>query len=143
MLAIVNKKNEEIKESFRCPSVHEYGIKERSRFVELSAEESQGRWSVEGIAHFADILRNYDQDNSSLYNTIISELEKYTKANQGSLFVVQDEDPKHVYLNQEACCAYERRKYLQKRVEPGEGLVGQAYLEKEEIFLTDVPAGYL
>ncbi len=115
----------------------------RQKLKKFNEEENQRRWAVEGIAHFADILRSDYKKNSDLYATIIAELVKHVKANQGSLFVLNDDDPKDIYLNLEASYAYDKRKYLSRRIEPGQGLVGQSYLEKDEIFLTEVPQNYV
>src|SRR5690606_32584770 len=43
----------------------------------------------------------------------------------------------------EACYAYERKKFLEKRIEFGEGLIGQAYLEKDIIYMTEIPERYV
>jgi PAS domain S-box-containing protein len=65
---------------------------------------------------------------------------KYLKANQGSFFIVDEEQE---CLNMVACYAFNKKKYLNKQVGFGEGLLGQAYLEKETLFLTEVPNGYI
>ncbi len=108
-----------------------------------SIEEKQRNWSVEGIARTADILRvNHENLNELSYN-VISHLVKYMKANQGGMFIINDEDPDHKFLELQGCYAYERRKFIEKQVEIGQGLIGQAYLEKEIIYMTDVPENYV
>ena len=42
-----------------------------------------------------------------------------------------------------ASYAYRERKDMANRFKAGEGLIGQCALEKERIFLTDVPPGYI
>jgi GAF domain-containing protein len=42
-----------------------------------------------------------------------------------------------------ACYAYDRRKYKEKVIQPGEGLVGRSLQEKEYIYMTDIPNDYI
>src|SRR5690606_30533085 len=41
------------------------------------------------------------------------------------------------------CYAYDRHRYGEKRISIMEGLIGQAALEKDYIYLTDVPEDYI
>ena len=103
-------------------------------------EDSKRNWTSEGLANFADILRS-NNDLKTLSNTIISNLIKYVKANQGAIFMLEDQPKNHLELI--ACYAYDRQKYLNKTIEIGEGLVGQCFQEKGRIFLTEVPESYI
>jgi transcriptional regulator with GAF, ATPase, and Fis domain len=112
--------------------------------LKTSADEDKKRnWATEGLAKFVDILRSNNSKTSNLSENILTNLVKYLKANQGTMFVVNDENEKDVHLELVACYAYDRKKHVEKRIEIGEGLVGQAYLEKDIIFLTDVPDNYV
>ncbi|MDN4165383.1 PAS domain-containing protein [Cytophagales bacterium LB-30] len=114
----------------------------QSHLQKIEKEEGQRNWINVGLAKFANILRNDAQDLTAFYNELLAQLVKYVEANQGLLFLVQDEVGEKPYLESVACYAYDKRKYLQKRVEIGEGLAGQAYLEQDVIYLTDVPDRY-
>jgi methyl-accepting chemotaxis protein len=95
-----------------------------------------------GIAKVSELIRNYDTQIDDLSDKIISFLTRYIGANQGSLFVINDsEDEK--YLELTGCYAYGQKKYLQKTILPGEGLVGQCYLEKDLIILSEIPDDYI
>ncbi len=111
--------------------------------LKISAErERQERFINIGIAQISDIIRNHNEKLEDLSYEIVRYLAKYMQLNQGGIFIVMD-DENDIYLELKGCYAYERKKYLTKRVAPGEGLVGQCYLEKEVIYMKDVPQNYI
>ena len=118
-------------------------IRMRDQLAKVAEEERRRNWTTNGIAMFADILRSERENLAELADAIISNLIKYVGANQGGLFILEDEDSSTPYLTLKACYAYDRKKYIQKQIQPGEGLIGQAYLEKDIIFLTEVPENYV
>lgn len=107
----------------------------------LGEEERKRNWVTSGLAKFADILRS-NNDVAELSDTIIANLVKYLGANQGGIFLVSEEGGQRS-LQLTACYAYERKKYLEKVIYEGEGLVGQCLLEKDVIYLTEVPEEYV
>jgi GAF domain-containing protein len=42
-----------------------------------------------------------------------------------------------------ACYAYDRKKFFHKRMEMGEGLVGQCILDSDSIYMDEVPDNYV
>ncbi|MEQ9438835.1 MAG: GAF domain-containing protein, partial [Cyclobacteriaceae bacterium] len=105
-------------------------------------EERLRRWSAEGLAHFANILRSNTEDLQEFGNQVIRELVKYLGCNQGGFFI-EVETEETSYLELLACYAYEKKKYEQKRVAIGQGLVGQCVLEQKPIILADIPQDYI
>src|SRR5699024_10118150 len=63
-------------------------------------------------------------------------------ANQAFLYFVSDKDDK-VVLELFGCYAYDRKRYLEKTIEPGQGLIGQTYLEKSITHLKNIPQNYV
>jgi PAS domain S-box-containing protein len=110
---------------------------------EFVKEEYKRNWENEGLALFGDILRNNSEDLEKQSLEIITTLVKYTGSVQGGLFIVNDEDENHQYLELKACYAYERRKFLQKRIDFGEGLLGEIWREGDTKLITDIPQDYL
>ncbi|MDJ1480498.1 GAF domain-containing protein [Cytophagaceae bacterium YF14B1] len=116
-------------------------LKMQASLTRAQKKDMQDKFMTLGLAQMGEILRN-SSDIQSLSYEIISHMVKYLKANQGGIFILQDKesDP---YLELTACYAYDRKKYLKKRIEIGEGLIGQVVLEKDTIFLTDIPNDYV
>ncbi|MFC5537443.1 PAS domain-containing protein [Rhodocytophaga aerolata] len=111
--------------------------------LKTSAEEDAKRsWANEGLAKFGEILRS-DKELNLLAESVLANLVKYTGANQGAFFLVNESASKQVQLEMIACYAYNRKKFISKKIEVGEGLVGQCYLEKDSIYLTDIPQNYV
>ncbi|MDJ1471856.1 GAF domain-containing protein [Cytophagaceae bacterium DM2B3-1] len=115
--------------------------KMQKRMKEVKKEDAQRNWTNEGLNFMGELLRK-ETDLDTLTNAIIAELVKYIGANQGGLFLLAGDDDKP-YLELKAAYAYNRKKYLHREVAIGEGLVGQAVLEKDYIYLTDIPQDYL
>lgn len=110
---------------------------------EISTKEERRRWANEGVASFANILRRYSDDLEKLSHEILVHLIKYINACQGGVFVVSQNDDQEAFLELTACYAYERKKFIEKRIEPGQSLVGQCYLEKKSTYLKNVPNNYI
>ncbi|HAF30512.1 MAG TPA: hypothetical protein DCG75_15830 [Bacteroidales bacterium] len=106
-------------------------------------EDEKRRWANEGLAQFADVLRQNNDNLENLATEIIMGLVNYLKANQGGLFILNDDDKDNIYFNLLSAFAYDRRKYLKKQILIGEGLVGICGIEKKTIFMTDIPEDYM
>lgn len=117
-------------------------INMRDSLIKASEVERKRSWTTEGLAKFGDILRSNNKI-SELGDKVLSTLVDYLKINQGALYVINDDDENNIFLEMVACYAYRRKKYLHKKVEPGDGLVGESFLEKAPIYLKEVPASYI
>jgi hypothetical protein len=116
-------------------------LKEYIQKVEEAQEiEKKRQWVSQGVTTFTEMLRT-QRNSEALYDKLISTVVKTLEANQGAFYLVSDTSDSPV-IELKACYAYNRKKWIDKQLEPGEGLVGQCYLEKEMLYLTDVPQGY-
>ena len=113
--------------------------------VEAAQQDEKRRsWMTEGLAQLTSLLHNQENNGHGVYDRLLSQLIKYAKANQGGLYLVEREgESVSVSIRLQSCFAYDRKKHTQKILSPGEGLVGQCYLEKELILLCDIPRNYL
>ncbi|MCS6834133.1 MAG: PAS domain S-box protein, partial [Flammeovirgaceae bacterium] len=119
----------------------------QKRIIELSEQESERKWATEGLAMFVEILRNNTYEISELSYQIIYNLVKYLGAAQGGIFILSEKNKFEPCLEMLASYAYNRRKYLQKRIDLtlpyADGIVAQVFLEKETTYITDLPDDYL
>lgn len=118
-------------------------LKMRDKLRENAENDRRRNWSTSGLAQIGEILRANTSSTSELYDNILKFVVKYTKSNQGGLFLLNEDNETDKYLELVACYAFERKKYLTKKVTIGEGLVGQCYLEGERIYLLEVPQEYI
>ena len=106
-------------------------------------EEEKQNWVTTGLAKFAEILRQNNNDLTILSENIIQQLINYLNANQGGIFAINDEDGHEKALDLVASFAYNRKKHLTKQILLGEGLVGTCAIEKQTIHLKEIPNDYI
>lgn len=118
-------------------------IKDKNKSLELKAKQDKIRsWNIEGLSYFSDLMKGNNTNLDEFANSIIRETVKYLKANQGAFFILNDENEESI-MELKACYAFNKKKYIHKKIEKGEGLVGQTWLEGEAIYMTDVPSSYI
>jgi CHASE3 domain sensor protein len=115
----------------------------REEMKKKHEETVRQHWVSEGLNKVAQIIRDHQTDFESLCEKSVAFIVKYLNAQQGGLFVLNDEDESDLHIALACCYAFDKKKYVQKRVEIGDGILGQAFLEGQPIYLTEVPDDYV
>ncbi len=111
---------------------------------EIRTEENERRnWANEGFTMFGDLMRKSNEDIKEMAYDIIENMVRYTGSVQGGLFIYNDDDKDNPVLDLLASIAYDRRKFKEKTIKPGDGLVGACVLERKMIYMTNVPKDYI
>jgi len=122
-------------------------IEMRNNLKKVAEEDKKRNWATSGIAKFGDILRSNSDNFEKLADNIMSNLVQYIGANQGALFIIEgntenaSEDDE--YMEMAAVYAWDKKKFLEKKIYRGDGLAGQVWLEGDTIYLTEVPDNYV
>jgi CheY-like chemotaxis protein/signal transduction histidine kinase/HAMP domain-containing protein len=98
-------------------------------------------WLKSNLARFGGLMQG-QKSLESVSRLIMSELTPLVQASHGAFFVI-DEAEGTKALKLLATYAYRERKHVANRFRLGEGIVGQAALEKKSILLTKVPGDYI
>ncbi len=106
-------------------------------------ENKHRSWIAEGRSLINEIMRRTEEDLTENSHNIISALVRYLNANQGGLFLLNDDNENDKYIELIASFAYDRKRFHQKRLEMGEGVVGACFYEKKSIFMTKLPENYM
>jgi HAMP domain-containing protein/PAS domain-containing protein len=120
-------------------------INMRNNLQKVAEEDKLRIWATEGIAKFGDIMRQNYTSIVQFAEEIIINLSNYVKANQGGIFIIDEhsETDPEPFMAMQACYAWDRQKYLEKKIYRGEGLAGQAWQEKRTIYVTSIPQDYV
>ncbi len=111
-----------------------------SMTTELKSSNEEKRrqlWQKNSQSELNDVMRG-EQEIYTLSQKIISKLCGIIGAGMGAIYISETGDTYHLV----GSYAYKRRKTTETRFKKGEGLVGQAVLEKQTIIITHVPEEY-
>jgi HAMP domain-containing protein/CheY-like chemotaxis protein/signal transduction histidine kinase len=108
---------------------------------ETTERNQEQDWLKTNLAKFSRMMQG-QKDLESVSRLIMSELTPLVSAHHGAFFMTEG-DTTSPMLKLIASYAYRARKNVSSRFGLGEGLVGQAALEKQPILLTNVPDDYI
>ena len=108
---------------------------------DTTSRNNEQDWLKTNLAKFTRMLQG-QKDLLTVGRMILSELAPVVSAQQG-VFYIMDGSGDEPELKLLASYAYRERKGVNNHFRLGEGLVGQAALEKERILLNNVPDDYV
>ncbi len=119
-------------------------IEMRDNLKRVADDDKRRNWATEGMAIFGEKLRKSTASIEELSDEILAGLVKYTKANQGGLYIVDNENQhSEPFLKLKACYAWDKKKFVDQKIHIGEGLAGQVWQEGEHVYITEVPHDYI
>lgn len=114
----------------------------KDELKKVSQDERERRWANEGLTKFNDIIHVNNDDINALTEALISELVKYVSANQGAIFrIIEDNDEQMLELM--STYAWNRKKFIEKKLDLRSNLIGQAVLEREYMHIKNVPEEFV
>ncbi len=114
----------------------------RQQEAKRLAAERKKQWVNEGMNRIGDII-TISTEITALAENVITKLVEYLNITMGSVYILDFDENSTPFLNLTATVAYNRKKYLKKRIEIDEGLVGACFMEKLPSNITDVPDNYI
>src|SRR5213079_703099 len=115
---------------------------------DTTIKNNEQDWLKTNLTKFTRMLQG-QKDMLTVGKLILSELAPVVSAQHGVFYVVEtpkeepQEEHNEPYLKLLASYAFRSRKNVGSRFSLGEGLVGQAALEKERILITNAPNDYV
>src|SRR5438128_3549238 len=114
---------------------------------DTTIKNNEQDWLKTNLAKFTRMLQG-QKDMLTVGKLILSELAPVVSAQHGVFYIMEsskegDGEKNDPYLKLLASYAFRNRKNVGNKFSLGEGLVGQAALEKERILLTNAPADYV
>jgi putative methionine-R-sulfoxide reductase with GAF domain/HAMP domain-containing protein len=106
-------------------------------------EEENRAWANKGLYELGEILRQNVDNIEELSHNVLTYIINYTDSNQGGIFLADDSNSANPIFELTAAYAYDRKKHMTKSIPLGEGLVGTCAIEKETIYMDDIPDNYV
>lgn len=116
-------------------------IQMRESLLNANQNDELRNWIVTGVAEIGELLRNSDSLDGLGDDTLKYICQKLNAA-QGTFYTIQT-DVSKTAITISSTYAYNRKKFLKKSFEIGDGLIGQAVLEKDMIYRTEIPEDYV
>ncbi len=109
----------------------------QQKLNETEIKQTEINWAIQGIAAFGEITKNESKELAILGQEMISMIVPYLSAQQGALFIFQNEK-----ICRFATYACEEAATTERCFKIGEGYVGQCFKDNESIILDNAPNGF-
>lgn len=115
----------------------QYDSLERRKANKLQNEMS------DSLSKINDIIRAHTGKIEDLSYKIVMEVVEFTGCQLCGVFITENSATGEQQLKLSASYAYDRQRFINKTVSMGEGQVGICALEKQKIYITDLPDDYI
>jgi methyl-accepting chemotaxis protein len=115
----------------------------REQMKSVKEQDEMRIWLTEGLNKFGDHIRKHQHESSVLFDVMISDVVKYLDAKVGGLFTMEEKGNGLKFLQLKACYAYDRKKFIEKEIALGDGIISECYLDGHTIYLRQVPKNYM
>ena len=111
------------------------------RELRISKKNEEQAWMMQNLADLTTFLQE-SKDLASFSHNFIQRMTPIVGAKHGVIYLNEQEDSEPIF-NLTASYAYKQQSGVSHTLKLGEGLIGQAGLDKQAIMITDVPNGYV
>ncbi|WP_281615363.1 PAS domain S-box protein [Flammeovirga sp. SubArs3] len=114
----------------------------RNTLKQLANEEFVSKWITEGLAKTTETLNGKQYDTiAEMGYEFVRFVTRHLGALQGGVFLKMNHEQGDV-VNQIASYAYGKKRFPQRKLSANEGLIGQVMLEKQYVYVEDLPEHY-
>lgn len=118
-------------------------VQMRASLQQADNDNKQRNWISTGIEQINGVLRENNDDITRLSDEIISMLVNYISAFHGAIYLLEtNEYDNRSWIELHGSYALDERAKAKKRIEIGEGLVGQSVKQGTPIYLQNAPSAY-
>ncbi len=112
--------------------------------LQQQENEKLQNWFNEGLSIMNDASLKNKENLQLLLNAMLKNLIQYLNVSQGCVMLhKRNNDTQEEYFEIDSWFAYDRERLMKKTFTLTEGLVGACYLERQYIYITEIPDGYL
>lgn len=124
-------------------------VENLKQLKQAQENDQKQQWISENLANLITLLSKNSNDLKTLCEDALCHIIKIVSANQGAIYLVKDthNNETETVLEMISCYAYNRKKHHTQQMvvtnNMADNLVTQAFLEKDKIYLTNVPKDYI